>query len=96
MPSISIGAGQFSFRRGERVLTYRSAGRLGVVAQPSDRKGAFPRRRSGTPFAKQRAGGPDAMRLRITLFTAAFVMLPVAAFALLIGEMVWRRLSGVA
>jgi hypothetical protein len=36
------------------------------------------------------------MRLRITLFTAAFVMLPVAAFALLIGETVWRRLSGVA
>lgn len=36
------------------------------------------------------------MRLRITLFTTAFVMLPMAAFALLIGEMIWRRLSGVA
>jgi len=36
------------------------------------------------------------MRLRITLFTAAFVMLPVAAFALLVGGMVWRRFSGVA
>jgi hypothetical protein len=36
------------------------------------------------------------MRLRVTLFTAAFVMLPMAAFALLIGGMVWRRLSGVA
>jgi hypothetical protein len=36
------------------------------------------------------------MRLRVTLFTAAFVMLPMAAFALLLGEMLWRRLSGAA
>jgi hypothetical protein len=36
------------------------------------------------------------MRLRITLFTAAFVMLPIAAFALLLGDMLWRRASGVA
>jgi len=36
------------------------------------------------------------MRLRVTLFTAAFVMLPMAAFALLIGGMIWRRLSGAA
>ena len=36
------------------------------------------------------------MRLRITLFTAAFVVLPMAAFALLLGGMLWRRLSGVA
>ena len=48
------------------------------------------------PLRNDEAGGPDAMRLRITLFTAAFVMLPMAAFALLIGGMVWRRLSGVA
>ena len=42
------------------------------------------------------AGGPEHMRLRVTLFTAAFVMLPMAAFALLLGGMLWRRLSGVA
>ena len=36
------------------------------------------------------------MRIRVTLFTAAFVMLPIAAFALLFGEMLWRRLSGAA
>jgi hypothetical protein len=36
------------------------------------------------------------MRLRITLFTAAFVMLPVAAFVLLLGGMLWRRFSGAA
>jgi hypothetical protein len=36
------------------------------------------------------------MRLRVTLFTAAFVMLPMAAFALLLVGMLWRRLSGVA
>ena len=36
------------------------------------------------------------MRLRITLFTAAFVMLPMAAFGLLLGDMIWRRVSGVA
>jgi hypothetical protein len=36
------------------------------------------------------------MRLRVTLFTAAFVMLPIAAFVLLIGGMMWRRVSGVA
>jgi hypothetical protein len=36
------------------------------------------------------------MRLRITLFTAAFVMLPMAAFALLLVGMLWRRLSGAA
>ena len=48
------------------------------------------------PLRNDGVGGPDAMRLRITLFTAAFVMLPIAAFALLIGGMVWRRLSGAA
>jgi hypothetical protein len=36
------------------------------------------------------------MRLRITLLTAAFVMLPMAAFALLLGDVLWRRVSGVA
>jgi hypothetical protein len=36
------------------------------------------------------------MRLRVTLLTAAFVMLPIAAFALVLGGMLWRRLSGVA
>ena len=52
---------------------------------------------SGTRLAK-RPGREDrdTMRLRITLFTAAFVMLPIAAFALLLGGMLWRRLSGVA
>jgi hypothetical protein len=44
----------------------------------------------------ERAGGPKDMRLRITLFTAAFVILPVAAFALLLGGMLWDRMSGVA
>jgi hypothetical protein len=36
------------------------------------------------------------MRLRVTLLTAAFVMLPMAAFALVLGGVLWRRLSGVA
>jgi hypothetical protein len=36
------------------------------------------------------------MRLRVALFTAAFVMYPLAAFALLIGGVVWRRFSGLA
>jgi hypothetical protein len=36
------------------------------------------------------------MRLRVTLFTAAFLVLPMAALALLLGGMVWRRFSGVA
>jgi hypothetical protein len=36
------------------------------------------------------------MRLRITLFTAAFVMLPIAAFALLLGDVLWRRVWAVA
>ena len=34
--------------------------------------------------------------MRITLFTAAFVMLPIAAFVLLLGGMLWRRIAGVA
>lgn len=36
------------------------------------------------------------MRLRVTLFTAAFVMYPMAAFALLFGGMLWRRYVGIA
>jgi hypothetical protein len=36
------------------------------------------------------------MRLKVTLFTAAFVMWPVAAFGLLAAGMVWRRFYGIA
>jgi hypothetical protein len=36
------------------------------------------------------------MRLRVTLFTAAFVMWPMAAFGLLLGSVIWRRLAEVA
>jgi hypothetical protein len=36
------------------------------------------------------------MRLRVTLFTAAFVMYPLAAFALLVGGVIWRRFGGIA
>ena len=50
----------------------------------------------GTRLAKSRVREDGEMRLRITLFTTAFVMLPMAAFALLIGGMLWRRISGAA
>jgi hypothetical protein len=33
---------------------------------------------------------------RVTLFTAAFVMLPLAAFAMVIIGMLWRRAAGIA
>lgn len=36
------------------------------------------------------------MRLKVTLLTAAFVMYPLAAFAVLVGGVVWRRYSGMA
>ena len=36
------------------------------------------------------------MRLKITLFTAAFVMWPLAAFGVLAAGMVWRRYGGIA
>jgi hypothetical protein len=36
------------------------------------------------------------MRLRVTLFTAAFVIWPAAALALLLGVVVWRRYQGIA
>lgn len=36
------------------------------------------------------------MRLKITLFTAAFVMWPVAAFGVLLAGVVWRRYCGMA
>lgn len=31
------------------------------------------------------------MRLRVTLFTAAFVIWPLAAFGLVLGGVFWRR-----
>jgi hypothetical protein len=36
------------------------------------------------------------MRLKVTLLTAAFVMYPLAAFAVLLGGMVWRRYWAIA
>lgn len=36
------------------------------------------------------------MRLKVTLLTAAFVMYPLAAFAVLLGGMVWRRFGAIA
>jgi hypothetical protein len=44
----------------------------------------------------------DAMRIdrqhlrRVGLFTAAFVMLPMAAFAMVLFGMLWRRFAGIA
>ena len=50
----------------------------------------------GTRLAKEEGREDKTMRLRVTLFTAAFVMYPLAAFALLIGGMFWRRYWGIA
>lgn len=49
-----------------------------------------------TPCEMEGAGGTSIMRMRVTLFTAAFVMWPMAAFGLLVGGVIWRRLAGVA
>jgi hypothetical protein len=61
------------------------------------------RKRLGTRLAESREwegqalmGSHSAYARRIVIFTAAFVMLPVGAFALLLGGMVSRRFWGVA
>ena len=51
---------------------------------------------SGTRLAERTGGRTGTMRLRVTLFTAAFVMYPLAAFALLLGGVFWRRYWGIA
>lgn len=88
--------GHFSFTASDQVLTghaerviRRRCKSLNSIVNSPSIGPAYALRNEG-------AGGTKDMRLRITLFTAAFVILPVAAFALLLGGMLWDRLSGVA
>ena len=87
-----VCAGHFSLSRGDKDFTNRRC----LSSKLRRNTANIQRNGSGTRLAKCRGGRPEHMRLRVTLFTAAFVMLPMAAFALLIGGMVWRRLSGAA